>query len=192
MHTKLLLTSALALALSLPAAAQDTAAETGAGAVGGDSALAVFTNVDGTEVGSVTLTPQEDGSVTVAGGIRGMSPGPHGFHFHQTGVCDASTDFESAGSHFNPTDKSHGLEDPDGPHLGDMPNVTAAEDGTVAVDVNTDLVSLNDEGDEGFLFDEDGTAIVIHAGEDDQMTDPSGNSGARVACAVVEPGAAVE
>jgi Cu-Zn family superoxide dismutase len=191
MHKTLLLTSAFALALSLPAAAQDTTTATSPGAKGGNSALAVFTDTDGNEIGSVTLTPGESG-VTIAGGLRDVTPaGPHGIHFHQTGDCDPSSNFESAGSHFNPTDMHHGLESEDGPHLGDLPNVTAAEDGTVEIDLTSELVSLT-EGEEGYLFDEDGTAIVLHAGEDDQMTDPSGNSGDRIACAVVEAGAAVE
>ena len=174
MFNKLLLTSAFALALAVPAMAQDSATQAGAGAVGGDSALAVFTNVEGTEIGSVTLTPNEDG-----------------LHFHQTGKCDASTSFKSAGSHFNPTDMQHGLENADGPHAGDLPNVTAAEDGTVMVNLDTDRISLT-PGGEGYVFDDDGTALVIHAGRDDQQTDPSGDSGDRVACAVIEPGAAVE
>jgi Cu-Zn family superoxide dismutase len=191
MHINFIMSSAVALALCLPAVAQESTSQTGADAVGGNSALAVFTDTEGNEVGSVTLTPTDDGHVVIAGGLEGMSPGQHGFHFHQTGTCDPSTNFESAGSHFNATDTQHGLENPDGPHLGDLENVTAAEDGTVRVDLETELVSLT-EGEEGYLFDTDGTALVIHAGEDDQMTDPSGNSGDRVACAVVEAGAAVE
>tara|TARA_R110002124_G_scaffold16882_4_gene71382 strand:- start:3401 stop:3976 length:576 start_codon:yes stop_codon:yes gene_type:complete len=191
MFNKLLLTSAFALALAVPAMAQDSATQAGAGAVGGDSALAVFTNVEGTEIGSVTLTPNEDGSVTLAGGLRDITSGEHGLHFHQTGKCDASTSFKSAGSHFNPTDMQHGLENADGPHAGDLPNVTAAEDGTVMVNLDTDRISLT-PGGEGYVFDDDGTALVIHAGRDDQQTDPSGDSGDRVACAVIEPGAAVE
>ncbi|WP_297104340.1 superoxide dismutase family protein [uncultured Devosia sp.] len=191
MRTKLHLISLLAFALATPAMGQDDASQGGADALGGESALAVFVGADGNELGSVTLTPNEDGSVTLAGGLRDLSPGQHGFHFHQTGECDASSGFESAGSHFNPTDMQHGLDNPEGPHLGDMPNVTAGEDGTVRVDLTTDRVTLT-QGEEGSLFDEDGTAIVIHEGADDQMSDPSGNSGNRIACAVVEPGAAVE
>ena len=187
---------AVGLALMAPGAmaqteTPDATSQSGAAAVGGDSALAVFTNVEGSELGSVTLTPHHDGGVSIAGGLREISPGEHGIHFHQTGSCDTASAFDSAGSHFNPTDMAHGLDNEDGPHLGDLPNVTAAEDGTVTIDLTSTRVSLH-EGDEGYLFDDDGTAIVIHAAADDQVTDPSGNSGDRIACAVVEPGAAVE
>ncbi|MBB4051539.1 Cu-Zn family superoxide dismutase [Devosia subaequoris] len=190
MRTKIHAASLVALMIAAPAMAQD-APQSGADALGGPSALAVFVAADGSEVGTVTLTPNDDGSVTLSGGIQGMAPGDHGFHFHQTGECDPSTNFESAGSHFNPTDAQHGLDNPEGPHLGDMPNVTAGEDGVVRVELTSDLVTL-EEGQEGSLFDDDGTAIIIHSGPDDQTTDPSGDSGDRIACAVVEPGAAVE
>lgn len=170
---RLVLSAATTLALILPTMAQDSA-----------TAIANFMSTDGTEIGSVTLT-QGDGTVTVSGELTGITPGQHGFHFHQTGDCDGAGGFESAGSHFNPTDHQHGLENPEGPHAGDLPNVTAAEDGTVAVDLTTDLISLA-EGDPAYVFDDDGTALVIHADADDNMTDPSGNSGDRIGCAVIE------
>ena len=170
---RLALSAATTLALILPAMAQDPA-----------SAMANFMSADGTEIGSVTLA-QGDGAVTVSGELAGITPGEHGLHFHQTGDCDGVSGFESAGGHFNPTDHQHGLENPEGPHAGDLPNVTAAEDGTVAVDLTTDLISLT-EGDPAYVFDDDGTALVIHADPDDNMTDPSGNSGDRVGCAVIE------
>ena len=174
---KLALSAAVTLALIVPAIAQDQA-----------GATATFMNAEGAEVGSVTLT-QGEGSVSITGELTGMTPGEHGFHFHQTGDCDAATKFESAGAHFNPTEHKHGLENPEGPHVGDLPNVTAAEDGTVAVELTSEMISLS-EGDPAYVFDEDGTALVIHAAADDQMTDPSGNSGDRVACAVIEASAA--
>ena len=170
---KLTLTTALTLALILPAAAQEA-----------PTAMATFINLEGTEVGSVTLA-QGDGTVAVTGELTGITPGLHGFHFHETGDCDASAAFESAGKHFNPTAHQHGLENPEGPHAGDLPNVEAVAEGGVAVDLTTDLISLT-EGDPAYVFDADGTALVIHAGPDDNVTDPSGNSGDRVACAVIE------
>ena len=173
MHNTILLSSALALALVLPAMAQENG-----------TAMATFTDTAGTEVGSVTLTQGDDG-VTISGMLEGMEPGEHGFHFHETGNCDGADKFESAGKHFNPTDHKHGMENPDGPHAGDLPNVTAAADGTVAVNLTTDTISLI-EGDPAYVFDADGTALVIHAGPDDNVTDPAGNSGDRVACAVIE------
>ena len=171
MH-KIIAASALALSFALPAAAQD------------GSAIARFMDASGQAVGDVTLTQTTTG-VNVAGQLTGMTPGEHGFHFHETGNCDSATGFESAGGHFNPTDHKHGLENPAGPHAGDLPNVMAADDGTVAVELDTDLISLN-ESDPGYVFDANGTALVIHAGPDDNKTDPAGNSGDRVACAVIE------
>ena len=104
-----------------------------------------------------------------------IDPGDHGVHVHTTGSCEAPT-FESAGGHWNPESQTHGLEDPAGQHAGDMPNLTVAEDGTGTMDYQ--LVGGTFEG----LLDADGSAFVVHADPDDQMTDPSGNSGDRIAC----------
>ena len=148
------------------------------------AATATFFDAGGNEVGSVQVMPME-GGVHVTGSVAGLTPGPHGIHFHETGNCDPSTAFESAGAHFNPAGKRHGLENPQGPHAGDLPNLEASAGGETNVDFMSDLVSL-DQANAGYLFDEDGTALVIHAGADDQRTDPSGNSGDRVACGVIE------
>ncbi|WEJ34676.1 superoxide dismutase family protein [Devosia sp. SD17-2] len=147
-------------------------------------AMGTFINQDGAEAGTVTLT-QGEGSVTLSGSASGLSEGEHGIHFHTTGNCDSATKFESAGDHFNPTDHQHGLENDAGPHAGDLPNITAGADGLSEFEVTSASISLT-EGDEGYVFDEDGTALIIHASADDQVTDPSGNSGDRVLCAMVE------
>jgi Cu-Zn family superoxide dismutase len=170
---KLLLITGLALGVVVPTRAQDAT-----GAVG------TFIDRSGTELGSVTLTAS-GASVLIRGEVMGLEPGEHGIHFHQTGDCDSSVGFESAGAHFNPTSHQHGLENPEGPHAGDLPNLTASVSGTAAIDLATDRVSLV-EGDPAYVFDEDGTALVIHAMADDNVTDPSGNSGDRIACAVIE------
>ena len=125
----LTLSAATALALVTPALAQE-------------AAMATFIDADGMEIGSVTLSQSDDG-VTVSGELVGIPPGEHGFHFHETGDCDSAGGFESAGDHFNPTSHQHGHENPEGPHAGDLPNVTAGEDGTVAVDLTTAGVSLS-------------------------------------------------
>jgi superoxide dismutase, Cu-Zn family len=148
------------------------------------SAKASFIDSEGAEIGSVTLT-QEGENVSISGNLTGVAAGEHGFHFHATGDCDPATAFETAGDHFNPTDHQHGMENPEGPHAGDLPNVTAGEDGAVAIDLRTDMISLT-EGDPAYVFDADGTALVLHADPDDMKTDPSGNSGDRIACAVIE------
>jgi len=173
---RLVLISAFALAAALPVHAQDAG-----------TASATFIDAAGEEIGSVTLT-QEDGGVTISGHVMGITPGEHGMHFHETGDCDASAAFESAGSHFNPTEHQHGTENPEGPHAGDLPNITADADGMADIELTSDLISL-DEGDAAYVFDDDGTALVIHANADDLKTDPSGNSGDRVACAVIEAAA---
>jgi Cu-Zn family superoxide dismutase len=80
------------------------------------------------------------------------------------------------------------MENPEGPHAGDLMNITAGEDGTVAVELTTDMISLAEGDDPASVFDDDGTALVVHADPDDMVTDPSGNSGDRIACAVIEPG----
>lgn len=167
-----LFASALALC-AMPAFAQDAA-----------TATAAFIDAEGAEIGSVTLT-QGEGNVTITGELNNVPAGDHGFHFHAVGDCDPTDAFESAGDHFNPTDHQHGLENPEGPHAGDLPNVTADRNSNVTVDLQSDLISL-EEGDPAYVFDSDGTAMVLHADPDDNVTDPSGNSGDRIACAVIE------
>jgi Cu-Zn family superoxide dismutase len=116
-------------------------------------------------------------SITAAG----IAPGVHGVHLHTVGSCDGS-DFASAGAHLNPAAKQHGAENPAGLHLGDLPNVTVGETGRGTVSAT--LPGLRDEV-LSRLFDADGTAIVVHASADDYRTDPSGNSGNRIACGVL-------
>jgi Cu-Zn family superoxide dismutase len=167
------LSAALSLALVLPVLAQEEA-----------SASASFVNAEGLEIGTATLTQGENG-VSIIGELTGVAPGEHGFHFHQVGDCDPASQFESAGPHFNPTEHKHGIESPDGPHAGDLPNVEATDAGVVLLDLSSEAVSLT-EGEEAYVFDEDGTALVLHADADDNVTDPSGNSGDRIACGVIE------
>ena len=113
-----------------------------------------------------------------------MPPGGHGIHLHETGKCEAPS-FESAGPHFNPTNKKHGVENPLGPHLGDLPNIVADETGEVQLNFITADFTLK-KGEATSIFDQDGTAVVIHEKEDDYKTDPAGNSGARIACGVIK------
>ena len=137
---------------------------------------------DGNAIGTAELS-EEDAGVMVALEVEGLEEGVHGIHFHETGMCEAP-DFESACGHFNPDGAMHGMDSPDGPHAGDLPNIEVSDDGTASQEFTAENVTLA-IGEENSLLKEGGTALVIHAGEDDQMTDPSGDSGDRIACGVV-------
>lgn len=173
-------TMAVALAASGCAAAGDgdTAPVTTAGVPSGASA--VLRMADGTEVGRVVATAV-GGGVRIAVDVSKLPPGPHGVHVHTVGRCDGP-DFTTAGPHWNPTSRQHGTQNPMGPHGGDMPNLTAAADGRGAVSITLPSGTL------AGLMDADGAAFVIHAAADDLKTDPSGNSGGRIACGVFEAG----
>lgn len=144
-------------------------------------AVAMLRTADGAAAGSATATAGADGQVMVALSVQGLPPGQHGVHVHMTGRCDTPT-FESAGGHWNPTNATHGLEDPAGQHAGDMPNLTVGADGAGTLEYR--LVGGAFDG----LLEADGSAFVVHAGADDQRTDPSGDSGDRIACGVFERG----
>lgn len=148
---------------------------------GQSRATAELVNSSGQKVGTVTLVQRGD-AVELQVEATGLDPGAHGIHFHQVGLCE-TPGFTSAGGHFNPLDKQHGLESPTGAHAGDLPNLEADASGKASYKTTTNRVSL-DEGQLS-IFDADGTALVIHASADDQVTDPAGNSGARVACGVL-------
>jgi Cu-Zn family superoxide dismutase len=121
--------------------------------------------------------------VNISIAVLGLSPGVHGVHLHTTGACDAPG-FESAGGHLNPAGRQHGSDNPAGSHLGDLPNLVVGNSGAGTVSAtlpgSRDAVLAQ-------LFDGDGTAVVVHANPDDYRTDPSGNSGGRIACGVLMP-----
>ena len=152
-----------------------------AGPAAAQSANAVLINPDGEEIGNVALEQLEQG-VRIFAQADDLAPGVHAFHIHETGECDAP-DFESAGGHFNPTDNQHGWNNPQGYHAGDFPNVHVHQDGRLRVEYFTDAVTLG-EG-ETSVFDEDGSAVVMHEGADDYETDPAGAAGPRIACGVI-------
>lgn len=140
-------------------------------------------NTDGDEIGKVELSEGKDG-VTIHVEAKDLSPGEHGFHIHENGECTPPT-FESAGGHFNPTNKEHGFDNPKGFHLGDLPNIEVEEDGRVNAVISGIDVTLQ-SGKENSILDEGGSAIMIHEKADDYKTDPAGNAGDRVACGVVK------
>lgn len=135
---------------------------------------------DGSDMGRVALTQTPNG-VIVSLDAQGLSEGEHGFHVHEAGACEP--DFEAAGGHYNPTGAEHGMKSEAGAHAGDMPNIYADADGVAKADVFLHDVSL-EEGDEGTLFDDDGSAIIIHAQADTYGAEAG--AGDRVACGVIE------
>jgi Cu-Zn family superoxide dismutase len=142
-----------------------------------------FIDASGAEIGSLHLAQDAHGIVHVNVQVQGLSTGLHGIHIHAVASCVAPT-FASAGGHYNPLTHQHGLENPNGPHAGDLPNLTVDEDGHGRLQARTDRVTLT--AGVTSLFDGDGSAFIIHANRDDQVTDAgNGGSGARIACAVV-------
>ena len=148
----------------------------------GSAGLSVpMRDAGGRELGTVTLAEAGEG-IAVSGTLRGLPPGAHAIHLHMTGRCDPPT-FESAGGHWNPTSRQHGSQNPQGPHLGDMPNVTVGADSAVTVQATTPGGTLRGQN---AVLDGDGAAVVIHRAADDYRTDPSGGSGDRIACGIVQ------
>jgi len=147
-------------------------------------ASAVLRDRTGREVATAELVQDANG-VRVAVTATGLPPGRLAVHIHENGACEPP-DFASAGSHFAPGGRQHGIENPAGPHAGDLPNIHVAPDGSGRVAALDPWVSLRD-GDAGYLLGNGGTSIVVHEGADDYFTDPSGDSGDRIACGVITP-----
>lgn len=145
-------------------------------------------SVFGETLGTATMTQNADGAVRIQAQVRGLPPGEHGIHVHQFGACAPT--FAAAGEHYNPTGREHGLQNPDGPHAGDLPNLMVNADGTGTYDYTSSLFTLS--ASPTTIFDTDGSALVIHATVDDQVTDPSGNSMGRIVCGAVEAASAAQ
>ena len=162
------LTAILLAAATLPSQAQ--------------TAKAALQTAEGKDAGSVTLTQTPSG-VLLSLTVKGLPAGEHAFHVHAVGKCEAP--FTSAGGHFNPDKKKHGLMAADGAHAGDMPNLHIPASGELSVEVLNSAVTLEKDKPNS-VFDADGSAVVIHAGKDDYKTDPTGDAGGRIACGVVQ------
>lgn len=158
----------LLASVALPAAAQ--------------TARAALKDASGKDVGSATLT-QTPAGVLIAVAVKGLPAGEHAFHVHAVGKCEPP--FTTAGGHFNPGSKKHGLMAAEGHHAGDMPNLHIPASGELMVEVMNSDITL-EKGKPNSVFDADGSALVIHANKDDYKTDPTGEAGGRIACGVVE------
>lgn len=142
---------------------------------------AKFIDANGRNVGSARLTETANG-VLIDAKLRNIAPGWHALHFHERGECK-TPDFKTAGEHYNPHGDRHGVMDDKGPHAGDLPNFFVGDDGTARIQLVADALSLRD-GDAA-LAGADGAALMIHAAKDDYRSQPSGDSGARIACAEI-------
>jgi superoxide dismutase, Cu-Zn family len=144
-------------------------------------AKATLKNADGKTVGEANLVQGSHG-VLIRLAVSGLPPGQHAVHVHAVGKCEPP--FDSAGGHFNPNAKKHGIEAAEGAHAGDMPNLHVPANGDLAVEIlNTDITL--DKGRPNSVFDPDGSALVIHSNADDYKSDPAGNAGGRMACGVI-------
>jgi Cu-Zn family superoxide dismutase len=142
-------------------------------------AEATLVDSQGNEVGKATLEETDKG-VKITLTVKNLPPGEHAFHIHENATCDPP-DFKTAGGHFNPFGKEHGLQNPKGPHAGDLPNLTIGSDGRGQFVIMAPLVTLK-SGEKNSLFQTGGTSLMIHQSPDDNVSDPAGHAGPRIAC----------
>ena len=145
------------------------------------TARASLKDAAGKDVGTVDLTQTPHG-VLLKLAVKGLPAGEHAFHVHAVGKCEPP--FTTAGGHFNPASKKHGMEAAEGAHAGDMPNLHVPASGELVIEIANPAISLV-KGQPNSVFDADGSALVIHAKADDYKSDPAGNAGDRIACGVI-------
>ena len=151
----------------------------------GEKAHSVIINNAGQEIGEAQYIQGNEG-VLIEVKINDLPAGKRGMHFHEVGTCDDHDHFKMAKGHIMPTGKPHGYLNPAGPHAGNLPNLIVHQDGSVHVELYTDLVSISGHGVKPALLDDDGSVLMIHVNEDDHTTQPIGGSGARIACGVIK------
>jgi superoxide dismutase, Cu-Zn family len=149
----------------------------------GQKAHSELKTADGRDAGSIKMIETTAG-VLLRLKLKGLTPGQHGIHIHETGKCEG--DFSSAGGIYNPLGAKHGYLSDEGPMVGDLPNIFVGPAGEAEVEFVSPFVTLNREAEDS-IFDADGTSFVVFEKPDDYLTDPDGNAGARVACGVIVP-----
>jgi Cu-Zn family superoxide dismutase len=168
LHNMIAIAAGLVLSLAFSASAQKPV-------------KVALSDAQGNSVGTAELSASAKG-VSIRLDLKNLTPGIHAIHVHSVAKCEGPA-FTTAGPHFNPDMKHHGLENPEGPHAGDIPNFTVGDNGTAKTTVVATGVTMGDDAHS--IFSNGGTALVIHAKADDMKSDPAGNSGDRIACGVI-------
>ncbi|SDR28099.1 superoxide dismutase family protein [Pseudovibrio sp. Tun.PSC04-5.I4] len=150
----------------------------------GPAAMAIMKDVNGKQVGKVVLVESPSQVLHITAEFDGLPPGVHGFHVHEQGLCEP--DFGAAGGHFAPDGHEHGIEVPDGPHAGDMPNLHVPENGKLTVEYFTETLDLAPDDSESVIGGP-GRAFIVHDSPDDYHSQPTGDAGGRIACGVIVP-----
>ncbi|WP_208988468.1 superoxide dismutase family protein [Pseudovibrio sp. Ad5] len=150
----------------------------------GPTAVAIMKDVDGKQVGRVVLTETLSQTLHITAAFDGLPAGVHGFHVHETGLCEPT--FSAAGGHFAPEGHEHGIEVPDGPHAGDLPNLHVPENGKIVVEYFSEILDLAPD-DKDSLIGGPGRALIVHADPDDYHSQRTGDAGGRIACGVIVP-----